>query len=207
MGLKNWLIKIGILKEKQVPPKPLKSDKPTILQREPNRDELALGYAHVGEDDNGSPLWKLKGVPQSHRSTHLYVVGSSGSGKTRFLETLVRQDIANGEGFGVIDLHGDLTEDLKGYLFLEAKEGDDFLRERVVLIDPSDPDNTDCFNPLERIDGMDTEAVAGEVVEVFKKIWADSWGNRMAALLSNTLIALIENNLTLAELSPFITNA
>ena len=205
MGLKNWLIKIGILKEKQVPPAPPKTNKPTILQREPTRDELALGYAHVGEDDNGNPLWKLKGVPQSHRSTHLYVVGSSGSGKTRFLETLVRQDIANGEGFGVIDLHGDLTEDLKGYL--EAKEGDDFLRERVVLIDPSDPDNTVCFNPLERIDGMDTDAVAGEVVEVFKKIWSEAWGDRLNDLLTSTLIALIENNLTLAELPRFLTDA
>ena len=174
--------------------------------REPNPDELALGFAEIENEGGGQNVPQLMAVPQEHRRTHFYVVGSSGSGKTRFLETLALQDAKHGYGFGIVDAHSDLTEDFKGHLYLSKRDDLDFLKENVVLIDPSDPDNTVCFNPLERIDGMDTDAVAGELMEVFKKIWADSWGNRMAALLSNTLIALIENDLTLAELSPFITN-
>ena len=180
---------------------------PIVRSREPNADELALGFAEIkDEESNGQTIRQLMAVPQSYRTTHFYVVGASGVGKSKFLQTLILQDAKNGYGFGVIDAHSDLTEDLKGYLLFQHSDDLDFLKENVVLIDPSDPDNTVCFNPLERVDGMDTDMVAGELVDVFKKIWAESWGNRLAALLSNTLIALIENELTLAELSPFLTN-
>ncbi|MDE2021670.1 MAG: type IV secretion system DNA-binding domain-containing protein [Patescibacteria group bacterium] len=181
-------------------------DEPIVRNREPEGDEFALGYAKAQDETTTRPVYELFTVPQEHRRTHCYVVGGSGTGKTRFLETLAWQDVLNGDGFGVVDAGSDLTEDLKGYLYLLKKDEADFLSERVVLIDPADPDHTVCFNPLERTDGMDTDEVVGELMEVFEKIWADSWGNRMAALLRNSLTALVENDLTLAELSPFITN-
>ena len=179
---------------------------PIVRSRMPNADELALGYAENKDEESEQPIKQLMAVPQSYRSTHFYIVGASGSGKSKFLETLILQDSKNGYGFGVIDAHSDLTENLKDYLLFQHIENLDFLKENVILIDPSDPDYTVCFNPLERTDGMDTDMVAGELMEVFKKIWSDSWGNRMAALLNNTLIALIENNLTLAELPPFLSD-
>ncbi|MDE2021909.1 MAG: hypothetical protein KGI71_03285, partial [Patescibacteria group bacterium] len=126
---------------------------PIIRHRQPNRDELALGWS-VGEDEtSGRQLVELVGVPQEHRATHMYVVGASGTGKTKFLETLAVQDATHGYGFGVIDAGSDLTEHLKGYLYLMHRNDPDWLRENVVLIDPADPDNTVCFNPLERVDG------------------------------------------------------
>lgn len=206
MGLKEWLAENGIYEEKRVPQKP--EAKPfTIKRRAPNPDELTLGYGQT-KDKDGNTIGVLKGVPQSSRATHFYIVGASGTGKTRFLESLALQDVRYGNGFAIIDAHSDLTEEFKGMLFLQTwKDGDfTFLHENVVLIDPSDPDNTVCFNPLERADGMDADAVAGELVEVFKKIWHDAWGARMERLLTNTLYALIENNLTLAELPPFLTD-
>ena len=178
-----------------------------LRERTPNPEELALGWAEGEDDETGKPLIQLKGVPQDYRRTHFYVVGASGSGKSKFLETLAKQDMANGDGFGVIDAHGDLTEDLKGYLYLLKKDEENFLSERVVLLDPTDPLRTACFNPLERIEGISPAGIASEIVEVFKKIWKDSWGARMEDLLKNALIALIENDLTLAELPLFLTDA
>ena len=177
-----------------------------ILQREPTPDELVLGWEEGEDEESGQPFRQLKGVPQHYRSTHFYIVGASGSGKTKFMENLALQDAKNGNGFGVVDAHSDLTEDLKSYLLFQHSDDLDFLKENVVLIDPSDPDYTVCFNPLERVDGMDTDMVAGELLEVFKKIFGDAWGNRLADLLMNTLIALIECELTLAELPPFLTD-
>lgn len=177
---------------------------PIVRYREPSPDELALGWTETKDEETNSPVVQLVGVPQSDRATHFYVVGASGTGKTKFLQTLAVQDVRNGYGFGIVDAHSDLTEEFKGHLYLEKKDDGDFLRENVVLIDPSDPDNTVCFNPLERTDSMDTDMVVGELVEVFKKIWADAWGNRMQDLLTNTLIALVENDLTLAELPLFL---
>ena len=60
--------------------------------------------------------WQMAKIRESDRRTHFYVVGASGTGKSKFLEWLIRQDVAKGNGFGVIDPHGDLIEDVKGYL-------------------------------------------------------------------------------------------
>ena len=148
-----------------------------VYRRQPDSNELALGFAW-GQENDGEEIYQLKGVSQQARSTHFYVVGASGSGKTKFLEMLVQQDISNGNGFGVIDAHGDLTEDLKGYLYLAGGN----LHKRVVLIDPTDPAYTVCFNPLERVNGIAPSRIASEVVDVFKKIWKESWGPRMEDL-------------------------
>jgi len=178
-----------------------------IRQRPPNPDELALGWADGEDDETGGEITQLKGVKQSHRDAHFYIVGATRSGKTKFLESLIEQDIKNGLGFGVIDPHGDLTEDVKGYLWLCSGRSQEFVQEKVVLIDPTDENRTVAFNPLEKTRGESSARVASELTEAFKKIWHDSWGARMEHLLKNTLIALVENNLTLAELHPFLTDS
>lgn len=178
-----------------------------VRQRPPNPDELALGWADGEDDETGSEVTQLKGVKQSHRDAHFYIVGATRSGKTKFLESLIEQDIKNGLGFGVIDPHGDLTEDVKGYLWLCSGRSREFVQEKVVLIDPTDENRTVAFNPLEKTRGESPARVASELTEAFKKIWKDSWGARMEHLLKNTLIALVENNLTLAELHPFLTDS
>jgi hypothetical protein len=175
-----------------------------ILRREPTPDELVLGWAEGTDEAARETTILPKGIKQEARDAHFYVVGATRTGKTKFLETLINQDIKNGLGFGVIDPHGDLTENIKGYLFL--LKGEEFLRKNVVLIDPTDKNNTVAFNPLEMIDGEPSARVASELTEAFKKIWKDAWGARMEDLLKNSLIALVENNLTLAELPLFLTD-
>jgi hypothetical protein len=118
------------------------------------------------------------------------------------MEFLIRQDIAKGNGFGVIDPHGDLVEDVKGYLALALSREE--IEERVVLIDPTDERFTVAFNPLEKLEGVSSAEIAAELVEAFKKIWIDAWGARMEDLLRNTLIALIEAELTLDNLPRFL---
>jgi hypothetical protein len=141
-------------------------------------------------------------IKEADRRTHLYIVGASGAGKSKFLEFLIRQDIKKGNGFGVIDPHGDLIEDIKGYLALALPK--DELKERIVLIDPTDEEYTVSFNPLEKLEGMLPAEIAAELVLAFKKIWFDAWGARMEDLLRNSLIALIEAQLTLTDLPRFL---
>ena len=64
----------------------------------------------------------LKACPKRHGIRIFMLSGASGSGKTKFLESLIKQDIENGLGFGVVDPHGDLTEDIKGYLYAIHKD-------------------------------------------------------------------------------------
>lgn len=166
------------------------------------KTETALGWSwseRAGE-------WQLARIAEADRLIHLYVIGASGSGKTKFLEYLIRQDILAGQGCAVIDPHGDLIEDLKGYLALLGQSwGDTFLRERVVLIDLADRAQTVTFNPIESLPGISSGEQAAELISAFRKIWSDSWGVRMEDLLRNSLIALSEAGLSLVELPRFLT--
>ncbi|MCL4553326.1 MAG: type IV secretion system DNA-binding domain-containing protein [Candidatus Marsarchaeota archaeon] len=182
---------------------PSESHGPVVHNEEiPNALDLGLYYSK-----NKDELQVAK-IAEKDRATHLYVVGATGTGKTKFLEFLIRQDITNGNGFGVIDPHGDLIEDIKGFLACRYFwSGDEVeVSERTVLIDPTDTKFTVTFNPLEKIPGVSTAEQAGELVSAFRRIWSDSWGVRMEDLMRNTLIALGEAELTLAELPPFLTH-
>lgn len=147
-------------------------------------------------------------ISEQDRSTHFYVIGATGTGKTKFLEFLIQQDIEKGNGFGVIDPHGDLIESIKGFYAKKYYDYEDEkeISERVILIDPTDPDFTVTFNPLESLPGVSIAEQVNELISSFRKIWSDSWGTRMEDLMRNSLISLSEANLTLEELSHFLTD-
>ncbi len=171
----------------------------------PSERRLDLGYAWgIDQKTKMTGFVQLKTIYKEYRSTHFYVIGATGTGKTRFLEYLITQDIDNGEGFAVIDPHGDLTENIKGWLYFKTQK--DFQKD-IILIEPANSERTVSFNPLEPMPGISSAEIAGELVEVFKKIWIDSWGERMADIMRNSLIALSENGLTLAELPTLLTDA
>lgn len=91
--------------------------------------------------------FKMAKIAEEDRSTHFYVIGATGTGKTKFLEYLIQQDIEKGNGFGVIDPHGDLIEDIKSFLTLKFDLTDEEITDRLIYIDPTDPDYTVTFNP------------------------------------------------------------
>jgi Type IV secretion-system coupling protein DNA-binding domain len=147
-------------------------------------------------------------IPLTDRAVHTYVIGASGSGKTKFLEFLIQQDIQLANGFGIIDPHGDLIEETKGFLVeYYQKTQDESIFDRVVIVDPTDPNYTVAFNVLEILPGVAPIEQAQELISVFKRIWADSWGARMEDLLRNSLIALGQASLTLVDLPQFLTTS
>jgi hypothetical protein len=166
-------------------------------------DSLDLGW-YYSENKNEFQMAK---IVDEDRATHFYVIGATGTGKTKFLEFLISQDIKKGNGFGVIDPHGDLVEDIKGFLaeHFEQEKDHSLLSEKLVLIDPTDLDFTVTFNPLEKLPNISVTEQAGELISAFKKIWSDAWGVRMEDLLRNSLIALGEAGFSLCEISAFLT--
>jgi DNA helicase HerA-like ATPase len=80
----------------------------------------------------------------------MYVIGASGSGKTKFLEFPIQQDIKLGNGFSIIDPHGDLIDETIGFLAQYYDQThDNSIFDRVVIVDPTDPKFTVAFNLLE----------------------------------------------------------
>jgi hypothetical protein len=171
----------------------------TSLEPEPE-DSLNLGWYFSQNEQK----FQMAKIAEKDRATHFYVVGASGSGKTKFLEFLIQQDIKKDAGFAVIDPHGDLIEDIKD--FLAANLNNSELSDRVILIDPTDPRYTVAFNPLEKLAQTSSAEQASELVSSFRKIWPDAWGPRMEEVLRNSLIALGEAEFTLPDLPLFLTN-
>lgn len=124
----------------------------------------------------------LFGIKRADRRSHMYVIGRTGTGKSTLLLNMIRQDMIAGEGLAVFDPHGDM---------IHAVRSSPSLRE-VVIVDPADLNSQVGFNPLEGIPPLRRPLAAANLVEIFRKIWADSWGPRMEHVLRNTFLALLE---------------
>jgi type IV secretory pathway TraG/TraD family ATPase VirD4 len=128
---------------------------------------------------------KLFGIRRADRRHHLYMIGKSGTGKSTLLETMIRQDIVNGEGIALFDPHGDLVEKVLLKVPEERKAD-------VIYLNPADPENKVTFNPLGGIPVERQALAAAGLLESFKKIWPDFWGPRTEHLLRNAFLALLE---------------
>lgn len=145
----------------------------------PENEILLLGETNFRND-------KVRfGIKSDDRRRHMYVVGSTGMGKSEFLKTMAIQDIEAGHGIAFIDPHGDPVVDLLDFI-PENRIND------VVYIDPGDLNFPVAFNVMENIDYDYRHLVAAGLMGVFKKIWIDAWSGRMEYILNNTILALLE---------------
>ncbi len=128
---------------------------------------------------------RVFGIKQADRRAHMYLIGKTGTGKSTLLEALIRQDIAAGRGFALLDPHGDLAEKIRAAI-PEERRGD--------LIDFYVPDMVRPlgFNPLANVPQEKRPLAAAGLLEVFRKIWADSWGPRLEHILRNCLLTLLD---------------
>jgi len=137
---------------------------------------------------------KLFGIRQADRMAHMYVIGKTGTGKSTMLHTLIRQDIESGRGMALIDPHGDLVE-------VVASEVADNRRADLLYFDVTDASRPMAFNPLQNVLPEKRALAAAGLLEVFKKIWADTWGPRLEHILRNTLLTLLDQpQATLADI-------
>lgn len=61
-------------------------------------------------------------LTEEDRRRHAYIIGQTGTGKSKFLRNLALQDMVAGRGFAFIDPHGDVTEELLGMVPKERAE-------------------------------------------------------------------------------------
>ena len=159
-------------------------------------------------------------VPLTALRSHAYLVGGTGTGKSRLLRLLAEQDIAAGHGLCLIDPHGDLCEALVAYL--ATLPGGHPALARAVLIDPTDREWAVGFNPLQVPPGDDLYPHVLELLTVFRKLWADAefrgrlvaglahpearayWQGRFGPLPARTKAEWIES--TLNKVSAFVSD-
>lgn len=145
-------------------------------------------------------------LPEAARTTHMAVMGLSGTGKTYFLENLIRQDVEHETGLVVFDVHGDLSENLVAYLAAHCREHPELL-DRVALVEPFDIGHTIGFNPLERSGDTNAFFQAQEIAHILRSRWqTHSFGPRTEELLRSALYTLSVHDLTLVELPRILIN-
>jgi hypothetical protein len=136
---------------------------------------------------------RLFGIKDEDRFSHIYIIGKTGTGKSTLLETMALQDLEHGNGFALIDPHGDLADRMAARV--PSRRQPD-----TIYFNPSDPAQPYWYNPLRQVRQEFISLAASGLMEMLKKMWADSWGVRMEHILRNVLLALLEQpNATLHD--------
>ena len=163
-------------------------------QARPDRTAVVLG-----RNEHGEPVR----LPLRARMEHCHAIGTTGGGKTKYIEHLARQDVIDGRGICIVDPHGSHPGSLYRSMLCWLDERG-FTKSRVVhLIDPNAPTHVTGFNPL-TLPAAEYEptVIAEATQEAIEKVWGEEDLNSKPTLqrvLSAVLTTLTELKLTLAE--------
>jgi len=125
---------------------------------------------------------KKFGIKRDDRRRHMYVIGKSGTGKSKLLELLAVSDIQRGEGVGVVDPHGELIHDI-------LKKVPENRIKDIIYFNPADKEFPVGFNPLETTPEFREETTSGFVVAL-ERLFGYSWGPRLEYVLRYAVLAL-----------------
>ena len=139
------------------------------------------------------------GLPRTERDKHLYICGGTGTGKSKFLENLVRQDILAWHkskcGMLVIDPHGSMYDSIIRWL---AWRGID---RPVIPIDLRQDDWIISYNLLRQREA-DPAVLVDNITDAMAYVWGQGGTNQtplFARWAGNVLRTLYENKFTLVE--------
>ncbi|MFD8716919.1 type IV secretory system conjugative DNA transfer family protein [Streptomyces sp. NPDC059629] len=132
----------------------------------------------IGLTDTGHPRPVGLRVPDARH--HLHVLGATGSGKSELMARMILADAETGRGLVAIDPKGDLITDVLMRLPEE-------LGHKVILFDADSKARPPILNPLE---GDDVARTVDNLVSIFSRVYASSWGPRTDDILRAGLLTL-----------------
>lgn len=154
------------------------------------------------------PVW----LSLKRFSSHMYVVGQSGKGKSKFLQHILFEMSTKGWGCGVFDPHSDLASDLLVQLASYPPQQPwlayPFNRNRIVYFDAARTDYLMPFNILKQ-PHLTPYEIANNVIDAFRRVWPQTLEEapRFAQIMRNAILTLIANGLTLLELEALLTDS
>ncbi len=140
------------------------------------------------------------GIPDEDRLRHVYIVGQTGVGKSKFMQSLMISDLRKGKWIWVIDPHGDLIEEIIQYIPEERKKD-------VILFDPTDEKFPFCLNPLDVQENESKQILAKWFIDIFKKFFWANWNPKLEHVLRMIFLALLDKeNATLFDIIRALTD-
>ncbi len=130
------------------------------------------------------------------REAHMHVIGSSGSGKSKFLEQMIREDFKNNQGFCLIDPHGTLYQEVLDYASHKV------LKRDIVLLDLSKPEFIIGFNPFRKAEEGDVSVQVDRRIRATMHAWGVENADQTPTLertLRLIFTTLLELNLSFQE--------
>lgn len=137
-------------------------------------------------------------IDQKIRSTHLHILGTTGSGKSKFMEHLIREDVLNNNGLCLIDPHGYLYSDLVKWCETKRFLG----RKKILLFDPAEKGLVFSFNPLQVSSSTTVSFHVDAMVKAVAKVWGGEDQDKTPTLkrcLRVIFYILAEKKLSLLE--------
>ncbi len=172
----------------------------------PAKLPIITGNPAIDENISAFGLTNFRGIHhqfgmlRSDRSRHLYIIGQTGAGKSGLLELFTLSDVFHGQGYAIIDPHGDLAVD--NMRFIPASRIKD-----VVYFNPADTLYPVGFNPLEVTNPEQKSNISSEVIGVLKRMFGDSWGPRLEYILRFTILALLDRpSTTMLDIARMLTD-
>lgn len=103
-------------------------------------------------------------IGDEDRLRHMYIIGKTGTGKSKFLQSLMIQDIEAGKGLCFMDPHGDAVEELLGMIPPERVED-------VIYFRPSDTTRPMGLNLMEAQTEDQKHFVATSIINMMYKLF------------------------------------
>lgn len=153
----------------------------------------------LGTTPEGQPI----SVDDRYRDEHTYVMGTSGAGKTRFLASILLQDISFGRPISVLDPIGHLYYYALDYIALcrddlEHRRRFDLIdkaMKRFLFLNVTDPANPLRINPLAPNPGETVEGQVDDLMKAFDRLFGDlTETRRLRGMVRSTLWLVAELN-------------
>ncbi len=172
----------------------------------PAKLPIVTGNPEIDENISAFGLTNFRGINHQFgmlrydRSRHVYIIGQTGAGKSGLLELFALSDIFHGQGYAIIDPHGDLA--VNNMRFVPGSRMQD-----VVYFNPADTAYPVGFNPLEVTNPDQKNNISSEVIGVLKRMFGESWGPRLEYILRYTILALLDRpSTTMLDISRMLTD-